>query len=100
MLQQSARGCFKIAKIVGTLRLSTACTHRQYPFTRTPQLGMAQKSITAFFKGPEKRKATDDSALGADKKQKERRLFPAMTELLEYSAQPAMLNSAACCRWA
>lgn len=75
MLQQSARGCLQIVKRFETLRLSPACAHRQHTLPQTTHLNMAQKSITAFFKGPEKRKTTDDSASGADKKQKERQLL-------------------------
>ena len=93
MLLRSARGCFQIAQRAESLRLRPACSSRQHLVNQRLHLSMAQKSITSFFKGPEKRKGTDESATGADKKQKASQASPlAWPPCQNTSNYPVMLN--------
>ena len=70
MLQRGAAGC--CASFTGNLWNRTLHLRVQRPRHSGVEchLSMAQKSITAFFKAPEKRKGTDDAADGPAKCQK------------------------------
>ena len=70
MLSAGSRGCSLYLGRLNSNRLRNLCPTRLHRFQSDLTLSMAQKSITAFFKGPEKRKGASESADGAEKRQK------------------------------
>lgn len=72
MLLREAKGYFLLLNKVAAFRLNHTCVERPHHLGERLSVSMAQKSITAFFKGPEKRKGTAESTEGAAKRQKAR----------------------------
>ena len=70
MLQRGAAGCCTNFSAVFWSRACYSRYQRQHYSRAESHLSMAQKSITAFFKAPEKRKGLDDAADGPAKCQK------------------------------
>ena len=70
MLSAGSRGCSLYLGRFNSYILRNPCPTRLHRFQSYLILSMAQKSITAFFKGPEKRKGASESADGAEKRQK------------------------------
>ena len=70
MLSAGSRVCSLYLGRFNSYRLRNTCPTRLQRFQSYLTLSMAQKSITAFFKGPEKRKGASESADGAEKRQK------------------------------